>query len=132
RIVKVIVILSRNIATTWPGHADHFVGVVVAVVNRLGHIGIGLAPLLGAFVDLPGGQLEAAAADDLAHLEQILGPLLGLGVPPMGEGGRGGGNGFFRVVNGGFTAAADDLTRTAGVNGIESLGCLGGTIVDDR
>src|SRR5205823_2788614 len=63
--------------------------------------------------------------------EQRLCALLGLGVPPCGEGGRGGSNGFFCLADGGSATAADDLTIVGRIDGIEGLARVGGTVVND-
>ena len=56
--------LAGDVAAARLGQADHLAGVELAEIDRLGDVGVGLAPGLAAFVDLPGGQLEAALPHD--------------------------------------------------------------------
>ena len=65
------------------GQAKHFVSVEVAKVDRLGDVGVGLAPLLAALVDLPGGQLETPAAHHIGGPEQEIRPLPNGRVAPL-------------------------------------------------
>ena len=52
--------LAGNIAAARLGQADHLAGVELAEIDRLGDVGVGLAPGLAALEDLPGSQLEAS------------------------------------------------------------------------
>ena len=73
RLVEVLVLLAGHVAALRLGQAEHLAGVVLAEVDRLGDVGVGLAPGLAALVDLPGGQLEAAAAQDVGGTEEQIG-----------------------------------------------------------
>src|SRR5262249_20062337 len=63
RLVEVAVVLAGDVPQTGPGQPEHLAGVELAEVDGLGDVGVGLAPRLAALVDLPGGHVEAAAAE---------------------------------------------------------------------
>ena len=60
RLVEVAVVLAGHVAVLRRAELQHLERVVVAEVDRLGDVGVGLAPRLAALVDDPRGQLEAA------------------------------------------------------------------------
>ena len=90
RFVEVDVLLAGGVAPPRHGQSQHFAAVKVAIVDGLGHVGVGLAPRLAALVNLPGRQLEAAPAHHLRGVEQVLRPPGRFRVAPVRErrGGR--------------------------------------------
>jgi hypothetical protein len=111
---------------------QHLAAIELAVVDALGHVGIGFAPRLAAFVDLPRGQLEASPPHDARRREQILRALGRLGIAPRRKRGRGDGDGFLRLFGAGPPAAADDLFAVRGIDRIERRRRLDGLAFEDR
>ena len=62
--------LTGNIAAAGFGQADHLPGIELAKIDRLGNVGVGLAPRLAALEDLPGSQLESSLPQDSGCLDQ--------------------------------------------------------------
>ena len=85
RLIKIGVFLARHVTKLWPGQAEHLARVVIAVVDAFGNIGVRFTPLLAAFVNFPGRELEAPAAHHVGRLEKIARAYARFGIAPGGK-----------------------------------------------
>jgi len=61
----------------WSGKAEHFAAVVLKEIDGLGHVGVGLIPLLSHLHNLPRCQAEDPFPGEICSAEQVGGAIAG-------------------------------------------------------
>ena len=117
RLVEVIVRLTgHRIKAAGPVQAEHLAAVVLEVVDRLGDVGIRLAPVLADLEHLQRRQSVPLLANPLGHPEEQVRALPRRRVSPAGEGAVRGPHGPLRVLQRCRRRAAHDLGGARGVD----------------
>ena len=132
-LVEVLVHLARGVAHA-PGRAqaEHLAAVVLQEVDGLGHVGVGLVPLLAYLQHLQGREGVDVAAHDVRSLEEHLGALGRGHIAPGQEGLPGHVDGFAGLLQSGLADPAHDLRRVGRVVGVQGLGGAHLLAADDQ
>ena len=126
-LIEILVFLARHVAPPRRRQPQHFSTVVFAVVDALGDVGIGLAPLLAALIDFPRRQLEPPPPHDFGSTKQVLRSLRRRRIAPLGKYRTRRRDRVLGLRRRGTCAAADDLPgmgRVHRVNGRRVIHCL--------
>ena len=114
--------LAGHIAMARLRQAEHLTGVILTEIDRLGDVGVGLAPGFGALIDLPRGQLGSSLPHDLGRSDKHGRAGLGRGRRPGGEGPSRRLDGQGRVSRIGPGEPTDDAREVARIGRVEGLG----------
>ena len=129
--VEVVVLLPRHRHALPGPHFQCFGGVVVAEIDRLGDVGVGLAPGLAGLEDDPRGEFEPASAHHRRNLPQVRGSIVDGDILPRLEGRLARGHGLLGLLDGGLPGTADEFDFLRRIERFDELGRSHRGVADD-